>query len=81
MRPSVRWLEEAYHDRVDFHYLNFDNPANAALIERYHVTAVPTVVLLDTNGNVVQKYVGYMDKETLIAIVEALLAQHANPSP
>ena len=81
MRPSVRWLEETYHDRVDFHYLNFDNLANAALIERYRITAVPTVVLLDADGNLVQKYVGYMNKEQLIDIVEALLAQHANRSP
>ncbi len=81
MRPSVRWLEEAYHDRVDFHYLNFDDPGNAALIEQYHVSAVPTVVLLDANGELVQEYVGYMDKQDLIEIVEALLEQHAAQSP
>ncbi len=75
MRPSVRWLEENYHDRVDFHWLNFDNLSNAALIERYRVTAVPTVVLLDADGRLVQKYVGYMNKAQLIQIVEALLAR------
>ena len=75
MRPSVRWLEEYYHDRIDFHYLNFDDLGNAALIERYRITAVPTVVLLDADGNLVRKYVGYMNKEQLIQIVEGLLAQ------
>ena len=75
MRPSVRWLEENYHDRVDFHWLNFDNLSNAALIERYRVTAVPTVVLLDADGRLVQTYVGYMNKAQLIQIVEALLAR------
>ncbi len=78
MRPSVRWLEEAYHDRVDFHDLNFDNAANAALIERFRITGVPTVVLLDAQGNFVGKYVGYLSKEELIAVVEALLAQEAS---
>ena len=81
MRPSVRWLEENYHDRIDFHWLNFDDPGNAALIEQYRVTGVPTVVLLDADGNLVQKYVGYMDKEQLIQIVEDLLARHAAAGP
>ncbi len=81
MRPSVRWLEETYHDRIDFHYLNFDNPANAALIERFRVNAVPTVVLLDESGELVQEYVGYMSQEELITIVEALLESSAASSP
>ena len=81
MRPSVRWLEENYHDRIDFHYLNFDDLGNAALIEKYRITGVPTVILLDADGNLVQKYVGYMTQDQLVQIVEALLAQQAAPSP
>ncbi len=80
MRPSVRWLEEEYGDRVDFQRLNFDDLSNAALIEQYHINAVPTVVVLDANGHLVHKYVGGMSKEQLITIVENLLTQQAAPS-
>ncbi len=76
MRPSVRRLEETYHDRVDFHILNVDRLATAPLAATYNVSGIPMIVLLDAQGEVFQRYLGYMSEAELIAAVEALLAAH-----
>lgn len=77
MRPSVRRLETAYEGRIDFHILNVDLISTRDLAMQYRVSAIPNIVLLDAQGNLVQQMVGFQSEETLIAAVEALLAQDA----
>ncbi len=76
MRPSVRRLEENYQDRIDFHILNVDHYSTTPLANRYRVSGIPMIVLLDAKGDVFQMRLGYQDEESLIAVVEALLADH-----
>jgi thioredoxin-like negative regulator of GroEL len=73
MRSSVRRLEETYADRVDFHILNVDLIATRELAQQYRVSAIPMIVLLDADGNLVQQFIGFQSEEQLIAAVEALL--------
>lgn len=75
MRPSVRRIEETYQDRVDFHILNVDHPSTTPLATRYRIPGIPTLVLLDSHGDVFEMAVGYLTEEDLIAAVERLL-QH-----
>lgn len=74
MRPSVRRLEATYGDRLDFHILNIDHLSTQALAARYRIRGIPTIVLLDTRGRLVDVMLGYRTEEELIAAVEALLA-------
>jgi thioredoxin-like negative regulator of GroEL len=74
MRPSVRRLEEAYQDRVDFHILNIDHHTTAELAIKYQVAGIPMIVLLDSNGDPFRVMVGPQTEEDLFAAVEALLA-------
>ncbi len=73
MRPSVRRLQEMYADQVDFDILNVDHLSTRDLAIQYQVSAIPLVILLDADGNVVQRMEGYHTEEELIAAVERLL--------
>ena len=73
MRPSVRRIEETYQDRVDFHILNTDNYSTTPLADQYRVIGIPTIILLDANGDVFERYLGYLTEDELTAAVEALL--------
>jgi thioredoxin-related protein len=74
MAPSVRRVEALYQDRVDFHILNVDRPMTTPLRREFQVPGVPTIVLLDAEGEVFRKIVGYQTEEQLVTAIEALLA-------
>ncbi len=74
MRSSVRRLEANYSERVDFHILNVDLISTRDLAIQYEVSAIPRIVLLDTQGSLVESIVGYQEEATLIAAVERLVA-------
>ena len=73
MRSSVRRLEETYAEQVDFHILNIDLLATRDLAIQYGVTAIPNIVLLDAEGNLVQQFLGYQTEEALQAAVADLV--------
>ena len=72
MAPMVHGLEAKYFGKIKFTYLDADD-ANTfdfqrALGFRYQ----PEVYLLDADGNVLQKWVGYTSEEEF----EAVFAQY-----
>lgn len=73
MRSSVRRVEELYQDRVDFHLLNTDDVANQPLAMQYRITGIPTIILLDAQGEVVDMLVGFQTEDQLIAALNRLL--------
>ncbi|NPV67501.1 MAG: hypothetical protein HPY64_10185 [Anaerolineae bacterium] len=73
MRPSVRRLEEDYSGQVDFHILNVDLISTRDLTIQYGVSAIPHIVLLDAEGEVVQELFGYQPEEQLRAVVARLV--------
>ena len=42
---------------------------------RYHVSAIPMTVFIDADGQIVEKYVGMMDKETLEHFISLILPE------
>ncbi len=76
MRPSVRRIEESYQDRMDFHILNVDNYSTTPLANKYRVTGIPMIVLLDAQGEIFRTIIGYQTEAQLTAAVEDLLAAH-----
>jgi thioredoxin-related protein len=76
MRPSVRRIEETYQDQIDFHVLNVDDLSTQPLLDQYQVQGIPTIVLLNAQGEVVNILLGYQTEDQLVAQVEALLDNH-----
>jgi len=72
MAPMVHGLEAEYFGKIKFTYLDADdantNDFQRALGFRYQ----PEIYLLDADGNVLQKWVGYTSEEEF----ESVFAQH-----
>ena len=66
------WAEDAIQagKKVKLVTMNSDDPANADLAMRYGVRAVPTLVLVDAEGNVVSREVGLRSRRAFDQLLE-----------
>jgi hypothetical protein len=72
MAPMVHGLEAKYFGRIQFSYLDADDPLTYDFRQTLDFYYQPELYLLDANGNVLQKWVGYTSQEDL----EAVFAQY-----
>jgi thiol-disulfide isomerase/thioredoxin len=73
VRPIVHGLEAEYWDRVDFVYLDIDDPANREAMNEYGFTAQPYFVLIEADGTVVQTWFGYTEADTFRTGLDSVL--------
>ena len=73
MAPTVHRLEAEYAGRIDFVYLDIDDPATAGFRETLDYTLQPTYVLLDGAGLVVDRWQGLVEAATFESAFQALL--------
>ena len=62
MAPMVHGLEAKYHGRIQFTFLNADDIGTEPFQRALGFYYQPEFYLLDGNGNVLQKWVGYTDE-------------------
>ncbi|MBU4174122.1 MAG: thioredoxin family protein [Actinobacteria bacterium] len=67
----VEELEKEMSGKVAFRVIHAENDSDT--FRKYNVQATPTIIILDSSGNVVQTLVGGTDKETLESELEKLL--------
>ena len=72
MAPMVHGLEAEYFGRVTFSYLDADDPQTDEFQRTLGFYYQPEIYLLDANGNVLEKWVGFTSEEDL----EAAFAEH-----
>ena len=65
MAPMVHGLEAEYFGRVKFSYLDADDPHTRDFQRELGFYYQPELYLLDGNGNVLQKFIGYTSEEQL----------------
>ncbi len=65
MEPVVHGLEEKYSGEIKFSYLDINNPNTYVFQDFLHVHYQPEFYLLDADGNVLKKFIGYTSQETL----------------
>jgi len=70
----VHGLEAEYWGKIDFVYLDIDNPANSDVMQRYRFTSQPLFVLVEADGTEVQRWYGYVQESEFRAAFDALLA-------
>ena len=64
MAPMVHGLEAEYYGRVKFSYLERDDPGNQDLIRQLGIAYQPEFYLVDSNGVVLERMVGFVSEET-----------------
>ena len=72
MAPMVHGLEAKYFGKIQFSYLDADDSRTRDFQQTLGFYYQPELYLLDANGNVLQKWVGYTSQEDL----EAVFAQY-----
>jgi len=65
MAPMVHGLEAEYFGRIKFSYLDADDPNTRDLQRTLGFYYQPEIYLLDANGNVLEKWVGYTTEQQL----------------
>ena len=65
MAPIVNGLEMNFEDQIAFQHLDVNQPAGQLLSQAYQVRSHPTLLLLDTQGDVLWKHVGIISEADL----------------
>jgi hypothetical protein len=72
MAPMVHGLEAKYFGKIKFTYLDADDPRTQDFQRTLGFYYQPEIYLLDANGNVLQKWVGFTSEEE----IESVFAQY-----
>jgi hypothetical protein len=68
----VHGVEVEYYDRVDFIYLDIDDPRTDPFKQQLGYRYQPHIFLLDGDGNIVQQWVGPVSESDLTAALDQL---------
>jgi len=71
----VHGLEAEYTGRIDFNYLDIDDPATDPFKQNLGYRVQPHIFLLDGQGNVVQQWLGPVSRDELVTKFELVLSQ------
>jgi thiol-disulfide isomerase/thioredoxin len=75
MAPIVKGIENEYAYRMNFIYLDIDDPATEALKQQFHYRIEPYFVLIDGRGNVLKEWVGYVSVDQFRMAINTALQQ------
>ena len=70
-KPIVDGIEKDLEGRAEVIRLNMLSSVGRQVASRYGVPAVPTVLVLDADGNVVYRYTGTPDRGEVVAQIIA----------
>lgn len=75
MKPVVHGLEADYWNKIDFVYLDRDDSANKAMMDRYNFRYQPHFIFITPEGEVLQQWFGVIDAGDFRAAFDAYLAE------
>ena len=73
MKPIVHGLEAQYRDRIQFTYLDMDDPRTSDLKKALGFRWRPHFFLLDAQGKIIQQWVGPMEEAAFAQLLESTL--------
>lgn len=73
MAPMVHGLEAEYYGKVKFSYLDADDPNTQTFQRTLGFVYQPEFYLLDANGNVLKKLVGFVREEDFKSLFDSYL--------
>lgn len=75
MAPIVHGLEAEYGDRMNFVYLDIDDPATKQFKDELRYRVQPHLFLVDEQGKVMKQWLGFVREEDLRESFEAALSR------
>jgi len=73
LAPEIHTLETHYGDKINFIYLDIDDPENDIFKQQLHYQQQPQFYLLDREGNVVRQWLGSVAFDELVSTFESIL--------
>jgi thioredoxin 1 len=73
LKPVLEKTKKKYEDKVEFVALNADDEETQKLMEKYGVSALPTLVFLAPDGEMVTYSVGFSGEENITWSIKTLL--------
>lgn len=68
----VHGLEGVYWGQVDFVYIDREAGENQSVTEQFGIRAQPVIVLLDADGNEIERFFGLVDEADLRTALDNL---------
>jgi thioredoxin-related protein len=75
LAPIVHGLEAEYYDRINFVYLDIDDPTNETFKDILGFRYQPQLILLDGNGQILYQWIGPIPREEFVLAFEDVLAR------
>jgi hypothetical protein len=72
-QPIVHGLQAEFGDRVDFIHADVDDQATRGALDRYAITGRTQYVLVDAEGNIIQKWFGRLSPQAVADFIEDAL--------
>jgi thiol-disulfide isomerase/thioredoxin len=73
LKTDLDKVQGLYGTQLDVSSIDVDDPKNEKIMEQYDVSPIPTVVFLDSDGKVVNYFVGYSNTDDLDSSVKKVL--------
>ena len=65
MAPEVTELKKEFDDKINFVFLNVDNPKWDKFIKQFKVNGIPQINIIDSNANLLATLTGFQEETTL----------------
>ena len=65
MAPEVAELKTDFDDRINFVFLNVDNPKWDKFIKEFKVNGIPQINIIDANANLLATLTGFQEENTI----------------
>ena len=74
VEPVVQKVMTKYQDSIQYSVIpvQVSNKYNQDMMNKYDITLVPTIIILDKNQKIVQRIEGYVDEKTLDGYLRGL---------
>ena len=73
MKPVVDKLQKQFGKKVIWVNVDYDDPASKGEINKYHVSMNPTVILINSQGQIKETYMGSAREDMLSATIESFI--------
>jgi len=75
MKPGLDRVGHRYETRLQFVTYDITEPANAKLADRYKITAIPTFIVVDQKGKIVDRLSGGVPLKSLEHFISKNIAK------
>ena len=65
MAPEVAELKKDFDDKINFVFLNVDNPKWDKFIKEFKVNGIPQINFIDANANLLATFTGFQEENTI----------------